>query len=58
MVGEAVTRLEADRDELRSVIERIVDAARAGDWDGAEVPAPVAAEIAHAQLVLRRERVS
>jgi uncharacterized protein YfcZ (UPF0381/DUF406 family) len=52
-VTEAVERLEDERDQLKAAIERIIETARAGDWDGPEIPAPVGAEIARAGVVLR-----
>lgn len=46
MLGNAALR------QLEQACERLIGVARAGDWEGDEIPNPVAAEIAHIAMLL------
>lgn len=45
---------EHDLAVLQQAAERLIGTAQRGDWEGPEIPDPVAAEIAYIQTVLRR----
>lgn len=51
--GKSV-KITDEPDPLRQAVESIVEAAQRGDWEGGEIPDPVAAAIAYARLVLQR----